>query len=747
MTGFGLGGFGVVEPWGSTGGLVAEPSIPVSTAQGDYQGILEAVSSAFGEQDTEIGGLYLTRLTSVVAEGTETFPVETTEDWGDTGKIAVDGVVYYYTGKTVSSFTGITHISGGVSVPGAIIDHRIESTVVDISRTRSALEKLRRAMLVDYAEGEDLDVIGRNLNVNRLPVLSGDDQFRELIKVLAYNPRGTVLGINLVLEALLGAGVAEVYEDLLEHPNVVFIKLPSASLISDSAAGSAYMPGHEYATLSGSSDTLVLPGGEPLGISSVRLASLGELFEFADEKPSASEYAYYPGATPSSAFDFDGTEAEAAGVLLTAGSHCQFTSATGGTAYYSMPDVKGARVVDKSFVEVTSLVRIPSTATLASGALKQCGVIIDDGAFRVHWGLEDDLTVGLFATVGGGFVGSTKQLTADIFHEITIKKHGDTSVDLLVDGVIIASVDYSQFTDATTDHEIQFGVIAGAVSGMKADFKQIGIQVETKPDYWGYQGYGSGDVLATSPNQFTLDRSGYSFVSSDEGKALRISGSAETNAQGGNNNGNWLIDTYTSSSVVELTGKEKDGVTVDTLTPTRITVVGDNDAFTFPDDLGKQIVITGSSGSNDGTYIISKLFQLGTLTDFSTFDSVVTESTNVCEVVSATFESEVDLTYKLMPNFVDETGLDWEQSDASSFFGDTITLRKEFWKNGLLFDVMPSRVLTGQVLDAESENELIDTDPNIYEYYPFYISDPFSLLKSYVDVITAAGVIPEYMID
>jgi hypothetical protein len=31
-----------------------------------------------------------------------------------------------------------------------------------------------------------------------------------------------------------------------------------------------------------------------------------------------------------------------------------------------------------------------------------------------------------------------------------------------------------------------------------------------------------------------------------------------------------------------------------------------------------------------------------------------------------------------------------------------------------------------------------------YEFYPFYIADPLGYVRSYLDAITAAGVIPDY---
>jgi len=743
--GLGLGGLGTVEPYGSLeeGAL----SSPVSSALATLQGILEATSGAIGEADNEIGGLYLTRLIEVVNAGVAVFPVETTEDWGSTGSFAVDGIVYYYTGKTEQSFTGVTHIAGGSSTVGAAIDHRIESAVVDISRTRSSLDELRRAMLVDYAEGEDLSVIGRNLAVNRLPVVADDDQFRELIKVLAYNPKGTVLGITLVLEALMGAGNAEVYEFHAQYPNIVFIKLDQDTLLDDISAGRTFMNSLEYDALYGSSDTLQLADGAPLAIGGVKIKEMNELLSFRDDKPSAVTYAYYPGETPNNAFSYDGTESESTAVTVTADSHCRFTVSAGGTTEYRMNVSQGARIQETSYVEVTSLIRVPSTATLTAGALFQFAVRIDDGDYRVSWGMENTREIGIFDSVGGGFIGGTITLATNTFYEVTIRKYGTDRVELWVDGVLISTVQYSLFTQVVSTRYIAFGCIWGAANGMQSDWRQMGVKVTNDLDYWTARETDTGDVLAANPNRLTLNGStAYTFISGDVGKAIRISGSEITNTQGGNNNGRWVIATFNSGTSVELSGVEKEDATLDGSNPTRITVA-DNEAFTYPDDLGKQIVISGSAASNDGTYVISKLLQLGTLTDLATFDTELSEQTNVCEVVSATFTSEVDLTYKLMPNFADESNLDWEQSDAGSISGDTLTLRQALWTTGIIMDIEVSRVVTGQVLEADDDNVLLDTEPNIYEFYPFYLHDPFALIKSYVDAITVAGVKPEYIIE
>lgn len=121
------------------------------------------------------------------------------------GRVVLDGVVYFYTGKTANSFTGITYDDGtGLIKNGVSKQHKSLALVSDYSKAKSALDIYRRSFLVAYATGKDLDIIGRNLGVERPPELIDDDVYRKLISAVAYAPRGTIFAMEQVLDVLLG---------------------------------------------------------------------------------------------------------------------------------------------------------------------------------------------------------------------------------------------------------------------------------------------------------------------------------------------------------------------------------------------------------------------------------------------------------------------------------------------------------------------------------------------------------------
>ncbi|UCG52076.1 MAG: hypothetical protein JSW58_00540 [Candidatus Latescibacterota bacterium] len=751
MAGFGLEGWAILLPWG--GVYYPIPTLPTSGAAVELdQGLIKSITAAIGEADNEIGGLYMTRLTAVVAATDTTFPVESTLDWEDEGMLGLDGIVYHYTGKTIDSFTGITHIAAEAEVAGARIQHRIDSTVVDLNRSRSALDLLRRAFLVDYAEGDDLAVIGRNLAVPKQPIFEDDDQYRAVIKAVAYSPKGTIYGLELALDAFVGPGNYEIYEDLIKRPNEIFIILPQEAFLETSAAGSAFLNPVSWDELGGSQDELEL-ALEPITVGSVRLKDLGEVFDFRNAIPSAVLYEYYPGATPAVAWGYGGTATEGVAVSQISGSHTNIKIPSAGqTAIYVMDDDEGARIVPESVAELSAVVEIPSAAVLTNGEFLQMGFIISDGEGAgggVMAGLQDDMSFGLITSATGSFLGPTVTLSNDQYYEVTLRKYGRDWAELWVDGQLISRVDPSGFVSPVTSHFMFFGSGGSPAQDMEFNIKQAGAKIHTTTDYWGARETATGDVLAANPKRFVLGGgSTYAFIAGDVGKRLELSGSGVTNPKGGNNNGVYEIDSFTSSSTVELIGESRSGARVEDTNPDRITLEGDYEGFKYPDDLGKEIVISGSAAGNDGTYVIDKLLQAGSLVDFSTFDTLLEERTDVCEVVSGGFTSEPDLDYRIDPVFVDESGLNWEQSDAGSFAGTTLTLRQPLWANDLVMEIIHSDVLSAQLLeDDDVDNPLVSDPPPVYEYYPFYLSDLFSALRAFMDRLTVAGVIPTYSLE
>ena len=93
--------------------------------------------------------------------------------------------------------------------------------------------------------------------------------------------------------------------------------------------------------------------------------------------------------------------------------------------------------------------------------------------------------------------------------------------------------------------------------------------------------------------------------------------------------------------------------------------------------------------------------------------------------------------------------MDFTLSSAASESGGTITLRTPLPTVDFLCDVWYSEVLSALVLlDFSIENAIVQFLPEVlWQYYPFYLSDPLGFIRAYLDDITAAGVIPEYSLE
>lgn len=151
----------------------------------------------------------------IVIPADTTLNVENATEFTDApGRVVLDGCLYWYTGKTATTLTGITNegVPGGpdgqdTSFSGVKQQHKTRALVSDYSRAKNALDQYRRSFMVETAEGKDLDVVGSNLGVDRPPELEDDDVYRRLIMAVAYTPRGTIFAMEQVLDALLGETV------------------------------------------------------------------------------------------------------------------------------------------------------------------------------------------------------------------------------------------------------------------------------------------------------------------------------------------------------------------------------------------------------------------------------------------------------------------------------------------------------------------------------------------------------------
>jgi len=710
-------------------------------------GLLEAVSSAIGDSDNEIGGFYQTRLTSSVIAGTTTFPVESTYGFPESGKIGLQGVTYRYTGKTLTSFTGVGFLLNGSLVNGAAKLHREEATVVDLNKIRSSIELVRGSMLVDFAEGEDLNALGRNLGVNRLPFLKSDDVFRDIVKYLAYNPRGTLFGIELALTGLVGEGNFEVYENLQQYPCTVFIKLLGAATTEDFPYGKAYLEGPEYHPAA--STTTVPIDDEPVGrgcIGSVRLKDEDHTTFCEIAYPTADVIEEYPGDTGTQLWVLNGTGVfEGVDVILT-GQSIEIKSPPVDTNIYG----HNFRVQPESDAEFSILASCP-TGTPSDSAVNTT-MVLDDGERAIIMGIYASSVnawqVG-FISGGSWIVGYADAFLKGTWHEFTIKKHGRDDVELWIDGHLMQMVSYSSCMVTSGSESVAFGHHSpSATNNLRV--KHAAFFARTLTSYWNARG-ANASVSGTSPQRF--DTNSGLMLAGDVGKQMRVIGSGVTNPDGGNNNGDWIVDNYVDTDNVDLVGRQHYGATVQAAFPTRIAVPSATKQFQFPDDLGKLIILEGSVLGNNGTFIIETLLDFGYLTDLAAGATPIPAKTNVCEVRNVSppggypsFTTESGLNWKLAPNFINEASLDWELAEAGSRSGTALTLRQALPIFPVVLEVRYSLVLTAQLLlDNNVLNDLLQEVPDlIYQYYPLYLANPLGFVRQYLDDITAAGIIPDY---
>lgn len=673
-------------------------------------------------------------------------PVETTLNWDSSGKVAIDGIVYHYTSTTATTFTGVTHIAGGISRPGIFKAHRIEAAVVDLNRSRNAIDLVRRAMLVDYAEEEHLDTLARNHGVFRTPYLTGDDStFREVVKALGYNPRGTIYGMELALDALVGAGNYEISEDLISYPCTVFVRLLGGAGTTLVSKGKAFIKGVEPQPAI--SDITVVTSMTPIAVGSVRWKDENLVTETQTQKPSVPELAEYTGDTGRKVWDFvsAGGGAEANNVILqpvTVDSGCiEFTTAADNNdAFYR----HFMRIRPESDALLEIVATIPAGVNPHAAEPNQATLIIYDMARAIGAGIihidAANFAVGLTDITGAGgdgalLAGSTT-LAKGAYHTIAIRKTAQDDVELWVNGILVQTATHASFP-ASVEHRVEFGILLDPPTNNPFfRVRQAAFWAKTLTDYWSARGP-DGQTAGANPTRLS-DAVFLAFESGDVGNAINITGSAVSNAQGGNNNGRFIVDSFVGIDAVELIGATQ--AKADITTSKRIVVPTTGYQFQYPDDLGKKITV----GTYAGQVIESLFSQAPGNPNLASGLSPIPEKTNICEVVGVPFTVlAVDLDWHLEPVFINEgPGLNWEMSDAGSFVSVMLTLPQGLpIANGSytrVLDILFSDVLSAQLLLDTTIKNLLDA------YYPFYLADPLGFIRAYLDVITAAGVIPDY---
>lgn len=736
-------------------------------------GNMESLLEVIGESDTNIGGYHITRLIDNVVVGQNVFPVENILNWATSGKIFVDGTIYNYTSAYGQTISGVSYVHNGEIVVGAKYEHLKTIGVVELDNPRCAINRAKKAMLVDYAVDDNLSIVGRNLGVYRSPYLNNDEVYRGVIKALAYNPKGTFYGIDLALEAILGKGMYHIWTDPIRYPCVVFISISNDFYKTDTSIGHSYLEDVESPVAvihSGKYDLIPLskyPVARGCG-SSVVWHDMDFLSSFVGQLPTADKIVDYTGDTGTHLWEFDGgTEAD----YITSGAdYITFDTNNGGvytTSGYHVHTRFSQRWQENSWV-VNMVFKIPSGSCTWANPI-QFGMQVYEGVLGscFGWGLgkpSSDLLLYLIvneASSGSGLA----TITYDTWYEVQMVKRKQT-ITISVNGCVVLERGVGSIggSFSLTASQIRFGCFGlnSGTSTAKAYIKQVGVKTHASQDFYSYLELLGAIPGVGSPNNIEFSVPGTA-LSSDSGKYVRVFDSFPTTPlpSGGNNNGVWKVASYVDDHTLTLVGDTKTGVFVDSGSPQIIEVPTDLNMFTFPDDLGREIVLSGSSSTNDGTFVINALYQIGTTTDLSTFTTKITEKTNVCKVTMGThpaFVTEAGLEAHLNPTFTAEACVTFYLSSAGlvenissapyNHLRIEVPLSTYNAPVNKAVDAMFSNVLTSEVLlDNSVNSEEIIAMPGNYEYYPFYLNDTLGLVNDYISGLTVAGVVAQTSIE
>jgi hypothetical protein len=644
-----------------------------------YWDPLRASIEACAEEVASLYGYRMTRLRAAHSAGDTTLNVESTYGFATSGYLLLQGEtdVLAYSGivqtPTAQQFTGVSPLE---------FDHDEEDEVIDWNRNTTQMDLLRRATLIEYADGKDLNRIARNNNITRPRPLVSDTDFRRLVKVLAWIQKNNIYAIELLLAALYPGGGYTIYESLVEHPCKVFITLPDE--VGSTQLGRAFLTRKDDKT--STTATSVTVDKTPTQVISVITQPVEQTLDMS-ALPSA--------ASPAWSY-----------VAESAGAEGTYFSIVSNELRHSHPAGTDSGRYEKTIVEIDQLYnriecafKISSTTTVGGYPWK---LFIRDGEreYALIWsdaamalGQEDET-----------LVSSTVAITPGTdWHRFRLERDGDW-VHAFYDGARKISALASTF-GASAGTLASFGYTDnGNANQWIVLWDDARIYSKSDYNWWNLPGT-NGSV---STGSAILTDAGAPFAASDTGKIVFL------NASNNVNYGTWLA-TYTAATQLTLSGISHTDGQLSTLTPTTFVTTRDRFAST---DIGKTITV--ASGANAG-------------------DHVITAFTDARHVTCAasTLVTQVDTPWAFKVTFTNEAAIAYELTDAGTNAAAVLTLRQSL--------PQVNQPVTVHYADVESAQVLLDeTVENTGGtlYYPFYIAGPDEWIKALLDDITAAGVIP-----
>lgn len=585
---------------------------------------------------------------------------------------------------------------------------REDTEVVDASVGYAALDRLRRAFWLDFADAGDLDRVGRNVAVTR-PKIFDDKTHRRYIAARAFLPSQGIEGLEIILNAIYPEGGWEIYEDLSEgnaqgNNNKVFVFLPGTRLGQD-YEGRGFVMARQEGITPDTSTQITLTAGTPIeAVTLIRPRRIEQDTEM-DALPSAGDWTY----------DAEGevTEANTFSVSGSILSHTMAATALGGK--YTQETLRAQMRWQYDPVFEMSAWWKSGTITTVGGFPWHLAARFDPyqaffewddaGGFRV----ADETGGTVVASVAGG------PATADgAWHQARMVIQG-RYLRCYWDGVdLFGAIDVETLPAFASPPDVDFGYKnRSQTQDWTVQWDRVHVVLDPRTNY------ANATVEAADlSNPGTVFDSAGPFVAADQGRHARVySGTPKSD-------GLWLIQTYTSTQQIDLAGIQRDPASVRTADGRHYVEI-DEPWFSVAMDATKQIKITGSLLGNNSTREVLEVV-----------------SPYLVEVDGADFVSEAGLTWEFDPDFGTENGILVDVIDTVGIASNVLTTRDAMPLED--FDVTYSAMPSAQLL----KNEFVTNEGsggsagNVY--YPLYLLDADLIIQGILDDVTAAGVIPHY---
>ena len=695
-------------------------------------GVLAAITGAAGEQLNLLAGVRLSRVAQAAQVGDAELVLERTLGMDASGTVVVDNVTYRYSALRDGALGGLVVDSPQGALSGVQYAHRRNAVVTDATRSYSQLDWVRRALFVDTAEGPDLSTLGRMLGVLRRPELTGDTQYRQLIKAIAYSPRTTLYGLKQALDILVGAGNYSIIEDLENLPCTVIVAIGDTGFLTSIPWGKGFLSGDTATTLRDNAFAVPQP---VLGLGAVHVQAAQFWADFSQDVPSSAVAS--PSSTQAAApFAYVGAdEAQVHQVPLATGSTGQ---KLGGSGYYHSDAalLLGAEATASWLCAVPDVTQLSATdgrrgalRLVTQRGLVGVGCVAQGG--QVALGLCD-----LRPDAGSGALlqGVAATVAAQGVHELAVSVTRTGAVRLLVDGVQVQSLGAAlatQENSAALAQGVDFGALGGVSGGAVA--LRAGLSAKSLRDYAAL------NATATTQSAQTLTLS-YGVTPGDAGGFVTILDGGGAAATGGQARGAYPIATVLGNTVtlgpVALGAVDVAGST--------LTSTAYHPPLRFPDDLGRTLTLSGSDlGNNMDVIVVSLIADDGAvLTDPTMPRQARCRAAGLAQPVT---RAESGLSASAKPQLGTQVSASVVLNQPQlTLSGSTVAIaaRTAAPFAQAAFAASTDNLLSAQVFEdvGAINHRLGDGPPPTYAIWPTYLADNQHFVETYLDDMLVAGV-------